>query len=489
MRCVRCDYPLWEIHTRQCPECGGAFVPSDFDFVPGSVRFCCPTCGQAYYGTTAKGHLEPPEFQCVGCGTDLHMDRMVLRPAEGVDERQTKPDRSPWQERASIGRRKALRRTFYRALIQPGRLARSLPGVTMLADSFWYAVLIAILLAVTQALPMIVLLGFGAAMGGGMMGVFGGILAAMVVAAFVGVLIGAVIWAGLAHLVLLITGPRAGGFARTLEVFFYSVGSNVLIIIPGCGWYVYWIWPAITAAVMLKIRQDVAWWRAIVGAMTIPAFGVVAMMAYIYWITTFMATATFTPGPVVTGARRTGMSANDVHGIMVGFQRYVDRTGSAPINALELLRDGDLSANDFIASNSLTMPNESNPFGIRLDLIINASETELGAILEQAAGAMTDNIVAHRVGDYVFTYHGVNLVHPQDPRLWLVVRSLDPLIQQLSFENSIAVATADGSIVNIDIASFSVWRIEQNSLRALHGLPPIPHPSKVRADTPAVAPD
>ena len=84
MRCQGCDYPLWNLTARQCPECGRPFRPSEFRFVANSVRFCCPHCGQDYYGTGPVGHLVPVEFDCVRCHRRVHMDQMVLLPTEGV---------------------------------------------------------------------------------------------------------------------------------------------------------------------------------------------------------------------------------------------------------------------------------------------------------------------------------------------------------------------------------------------------------------------
>jgi predicted RNA-binding Zn-ribbon protein involved in translation (DUF1610 family) len=99
MRCKICDYPLWNLTTRTCPECGSKFAPDEFEFVPNSVQYCCPHCAQAYFGTSEKGHLVPREFNCVKCGQRVQMNEMVLRPAAGVKEEQTKPNPMPWLER------------------------------------------------------------------------------------------------------------------------------------------------------------------------------------------------------------------------------------------------------------------------------------------------------------------------------------------------------------------------------------------------------
>src|SRR5688572_13451876 len=100
MRCTTCQYPLWNLPGRQCPECGTPFLPSEFTFVPNSVRFCCPGCGQDYYGTGPGGHLEPEQYDCVRCGRPVSMNEMVLLPTAGVEEKQTEVEVVPWLDRA-----------------------------------------------------------------------------------------------------------------------------------------------------------------------------------------------------------------------------------------------------------------------------------------------------------------------------------------------------------------------------------------------------
>ena len=68
MRCPTCDYSLWNLTAKACPECGGTFSTRDFEFVPNTVRFGCPHCNQSYYGTGPRGYLEPDVFDCVSCG-------------------------------------------------------------------------------------------------------------------------------------------------------------------------------------------------------------------------------------------------------------------------------------------------------------------------------------------------------------------------------------------------------------------------------------
>ena len=103
MRCKICDYRLWNLRSRVCPECGTPFKPSEFEFFLNSVQFCCLHCNQTYYGTGAKGHLVPAEFECVKCARQIHMDEMVLLPTEGIEEEQTKAHTMPWMERKKRG--------------------------------------------------------------------------------------------------------------------------------------------------------------------------------------------------------------------------------------------------------------------------------------------------------------------------------------------------------------------------------------------------
>jgi hypothetical protein len=89
MRCETCDYPLFDIRERTCPECGTPFRPSQFEFSHCGVRFCCLHCDQQYYGTGHRGHLVPKTFRCIRCNNDVNMNEMVVRvPLHKVLERQ-----------------------------------------------------------------------------------------------------------------------------------------------------------------------------------------------------------------------------------------------------------------------------------------------------------------------------------------------------------------------------------------------------------------
>lgn len=99
MRCRTCDYSLWTVTGRTCPECGSGFLPSDYTFVPGTVRFECPHCRAGYVGTSPTGHLLPRSFACTECHAQIDMDEMVLVPLAGMAERSTLHSRNRWEDR------------------------------------------------------------------------------------------------------------------------------------------------------------------------------------------------------------------------------------------------------------------------------------------------------------------------------------------------------------------------------------------------------
>ena len=79
MRCTKCNYSLFDIRERVCPECGEPFAISAHFFEHCGVRFCCPHCDQQYYGTDEKGHLVPIHFNCVKCHNHISMNQTIVR--------------------------------------------------------------------------------------------------------------------------------------------------------------------------------------------------------------------------------------------------------------------------------------------------------------------------------------------------------------------------------------------------------------------------
>jgi len=251
MRCKNCEHVLWNQpapaagEPRLCSECGEAYRVADFSFERGKVRFCCPDCDTAYYGTSAQGHLEPAEFDCVGCGRHLSMELCVVRPH---DERREADAMQrvdlPWIVGRGDGRFRRWYTTAALGLTNSGRIAPMLarPPQPLRAAAF-----LAINAAIASAGAMVpfMLLGLGAT--GGLRNF--DLLA--VVAAIAGYLtivaalvVGAALPAGAVALGMSVLGATRGGprFWRAYEVACYSSGGMLIAVLPCCGGVIGGFW-------------------------------------------------------------------------------------------------------------------------------------------------------------------------------------------------------------------------------------------------------
>jgi hypothetical protein len=140
MRCKGCGYSLWNVPGRTCPECGRGFVPSEFEFRPNTVEFCCAACGQQYYGTDRSGLPVPREFGCVRCGAPCVLDSMVLRLAPGCTDEQAEVFRVPWETRER-GRIRAFLATVRDGMTRPARLGKAIAGGTGAGAAWGFVVL------------------------------------------------------------------------------------------------------------------------------------------------------------------------------------------------------------------------------------------------------------------------------------------------------------------------------------------------------------
>ncbi|NRA59208.1 MAG: hypothetical protein HRU13_13940, partial [Phycisphaerales bacterium] len=64
MRCPACQYLLWNLRARVCPECGRSFELDEWDFENSDALFACGQCGGRLIGTTPESVPEA----CPSCG-------------------------------------------------------------------------------------------------------------------------------------------------------------------------------------------------------------------------------------------------------------------------------------------------------------------------------------------------------------------------------------------------------------------------------------
>jgi len=497
MRCETCGYRLWNLTSRQCPECGTPFLPSQYEFVPNSIQFCCPHCGKAYYGTDEKGHPTPAEFDCVSCARRVHMNEMVLLPTEGVAEERTKPRDMPWLDRKERGRVRGWLATIGKALVAPVQLMQATPVDSSVGHAWWFAIVtsLAMLLAVVPFFLMPVSFmslfpgtaptgGPGILAGVGMM--FGGVSAIVVV----GSLLGMAIWGAITHGLLRLTGRTLAGIGRTYQAICYSSGANTVTVVPCVGAYFGWIWWLISAVLMVKEAQRVHGGRASFAVLLFPVLFIATLIGLYVWMIIWSITAM--PGAFPTtmpGAMGipTEIAKSQTSVLVSKIQLYAIRhKNRGPRHAIEMAADTD-EADWFVVFGSGTTPANVPVADTTLAQFKSLPKSKRREVIQAAVDAMPTDTIAHRLGDSVFVHHGINLDKP-DKKLWLVILSPDPDSGVTVPHNNVYVGLAghDDRFLTIPKSALAGRLEEQNALRAKYGLAPLPDPSTVTHAKPAV---
>jgi len=503
MRCKNCDYPLWNIKVRTCPECGVEFLPTDYDFVPHSVAFHCPHCEQNYFGTDSRGHLVPLQFNCAKCQNLIHMNQMVVSPAEGVDEKEARSDHMPWLERREGRLIKSWFATIKWAMLEPHRLIRATPVDIPFGRAWIFALITtALFLSIGLYIPVLV---FGAAVsfGPGQSGLSGMWFSIGGVSALIGVIVAIglylLVWAGVAHLFLKMTGKTAHTFRRTCHAIFYSSPAGVILLIPLCNMLFGLVWWIASAAIMIKESQKVHGARAAFAVFAWPFVSVyliqvITGLQSLLFMSMLMSFAMGGLGGGIGGPRFGG--GMQVSPITSTVARSVlasanSSSGIGPTHALELT----LSNNRIITtwgSKFCEPATQTTPADIPVgdgtlaDFISSSLSSQLGS-LKDVIDALPSNVVAHRFGDYVFTYHGT-AINTFDTQLWIVVMIPDPDANSPpNPSDPIYLATADYSVAQTTFGQLQAMIKIQNQHRATLGLPPLPDLTMVTHSNPAVA--
>ena len=490
MRCKHCDYRLWNIPTRRCPECGVEFKPSEYDFVPNSIRFCCPHCGQGYYGTSPRGHLVPDEFDCVSCGRHIHMDEMVLLPTEGVREEQTAPMHVPWLERRQRGFWRAWISTVGMALVSPIQLMRALPKDAPGGSGFWFA-LLTLMIAIPLGsvlfcvFPIIAAAASIPRPGGG--GPLWGVLLALVlipVASLIVLALVLVLWAAVTHAVLKLFRGAKEPFGRTLQAICYSAGAGICMGVPCLGMQFGWLWWIISAILMVKERQRTTGGKATAAVLTLPGLSLLTLVggyALFFY-------AVFTGWGPFSGAWAT---QSETQKLANAIRTYAaDHQGQTPAHAVELIIGDYATSSDFVVPVTGTLEKNISIAGMTLDKFDTLPSDQQTTLAHKAAQALPPGTVAYRVGDFVFTYRGIDSLSKPDPSLWIVILSPDPASVPVSpmFKDVGQVGQVSGAVSPLNVKNMSSMLQAQNALRAKYGLPPLPDPRTVTSTQPAVAP-
>lgn len=496
MNCPTCNYSLWNLRDRLCPECGTPFLPSQFRFVPGSVRFCCPFCDQPYYGTSPEGHLIPREFECVTCHQRVSMDAMVLLPTEGLQDAQTAAEAMPWLD----NRRRFLSRWFATigwAMATPAKLIRLTPRESSTWPAFGFFMVTTLVLQFALWIPFIVMFAVAGAFGprtGGMM--MAGFMAGPAAIAFLGTVVLFLLWLVVSHGLLRLGGPLEARMGRTAQCFFYAGGANILGAIPCLGFYfsvISWVWPAVSAILMIRQAQKVSAGRACFAVLTPPLFVITAGVVWIVAVVVpsvqtsiASAQAARTAAATAQSARtRTLLQSQATAGSYA--QAVLDalrvHAGDPPPHIARLVADGELAPQHFVLSDFGSA--KAIPVG-PLDLVAfaTAAPSDRRRELARLESALGPAPTAYRLGDFVFTYQGVDVNgsvgDPKAAGLWLFVAEVQEGTGPSPTTSLWIVGLNRGVVEAYTPQEFQSKLALQNTQRRSLGLPAIPDPATVK---------
>jgi hypothetical protein len=418
---------------------------------------------------------------------------MILSPALGIDEARTRAQLMPWLDRSNRGFIRGWFGTVGMVLAKPGVLADTLPDTPEVGPAFLFAFLTVSLYAlVSSALPA-VLFGFGATGPFFAIGLIVWFIAIPILFSIV-----LLVWSLLAHGILFMTGATARGFSRTFVCFCYSSAGAILLAIPCLGTYlavIAWIWCAIAAAIMLVASQRVSGLRASCAAVLPPLLVTAAIIGWLALVVIPGFSRTLASMPAMVAATQASQAPISTGKVVAGLRSYAAaNNGSAPPHALALLAEKHVFLPDVYLNGFPATPAQGTIAGVDVTFISSASPSERAAAVRRAAASLPPGTVAHRLGDMVFVYHGIDMSQTSsaDPGLWLVICSplpgpfptpAPPSPQTPSGSTpapTITVGTLGNGTASIPVTSWPGALIQQNALRAAAGLPPIPDPATVK---------
>jgi hypothetical protein len=165
---------------------------------------------------------------------------------------------------------------------------------------------------------------------------------------------------------------------------------------------------------------------------------------------------------------------------------YAENNDGRPLrHALEHAGDAYLGPGIFFALGSATTPSSVPLAGATLETFAAAAPGQRDEMTRSSITALPEGVIAHRLGDFVFTYHGLEPA-AADPELWVVILWPDPASNPTpAGGDRICVGLADGTVETINAERFAAALARQNALRATSGLPSLPEPATITHDAPA----
>jgi hypothetical protein len=165
---------------------------------------------------------------------------------------------------------------------------------------------------------------------------------------------------------------------------------------------------------------------------------------------------------------------------------YREDQGDWPGHAIELLTRGYLAPGELVIIDPRCPLGAWTIGGATFNSLPDLPAAQLDKIEAKARAWLPDNVIAHRAGDWVFTYHGIDAA-TADGELWIAVGSPDPECSFVAGQLTLfEVVTLDGQVRRMR-GDRSRWMVDQNKVRAAHGLAPLPDLSTITHTKPATS--
>jgi hypothetical protein len=290
--------------------------------------------------------------------------------------------------------------------------------------------------------------------------------------------------------VLRVTGRVEHGYRRTCQALLYSAGANVFTAVPCFGMLVGSAWWAVSAILMLRRAQGVSGTRAGFAAGALPGLALAGWFGL--YLLAFLApmVGMTRVGPGFAGPP--GSPGYQTAVINSSLMTYRSQQGRDPEHAIELaltrrarMAAGSGSPALFCDPSSKTTGADVPVGDDTLAGFDNASRATQLSTIGKVVEAVPEGIVAHRLGDFVFTYHGAS--GSWDPQLWSVVMLADPDVNgPPKGTDLVVIGTADGGVTETTAGELPALLEEQNAYRATLELPPLPDPATVTHGWPGV---
>lgn len=194
--------------------------------------------------------------------------------------------------------------------------------------------------------------------------------------------------------------------------------------------------------------------------------------------------------PRTDAARDRVRQMSATRGLAVALNNYAyDHDGQGPAHSIEmfgLYTDTDPDNCGFVLPAADATLDTIFIGTITLRDFAALPQTQMDQHKAALAAAMPKNVIAHRLGDFVFTYHGLDF-RTAPPEAWTVILYCGP---QKNWPHPIplCVGCVNGRLKQFEPEAFPHELETQNRFRATLGLAPLPDPHTVTHDHPAVAP-